>query len=71
MSEQEKIRDFAREMYAQTMQGYAGEMDDWFSYSADVDVNIFQWENEKPRANVYRVVDGNTDTRDLIDDFEV
>ena len=71
MSEQEKIRAFAREMYAQTMQGYAGDMDDWFNYSVDIDVNIFQWEGEKPYANVYRVVGGNTDTRDLIDDFEV
>lgn len=71
MSEQEKIRAFAREMYAQTMQGYAGEMDDWFNYSVDIDVNIFQWEGEKPRANVYQVIDGNIDTMDLIDDFEV
>lgn len=71
MTEQEKIRAFAREMYAQTMAGYSGELDDWFAYSADTDVNIFRWEGEKPYANVYRVVGGNTDTRDLIDDFEV
>ena len=71
MDEQEKIRAYAREMYAQTMQGYAGDLDDWFAYSADIDVNIFQWEGEKPYVNVYRVVNGLTDTRDLIDDFEV
>lgn len=70
MSEQEKIRAFAREVYA-TWLKHKVEIDYWFRYNADTDINIFRWEGEALRANVYRVVGGNTNTMDLIDDFEV
>lgn len=71
MTEQEKIRAFTREVYETTWLKHEGEIDDWTAYNDDIDINIFRWEGEKPYANVYRVVGGNTDTRDLIDDFEV
>ena len=70
MDEQEKIRAFAREMYETQFKPYQCE-DEWYEFNADIDVNIFQWEGEKPYANVYRVVGGITNTKNLIDDFEV
>ena len=70
MDEQEKIRAFAREVYDTQFKPHQCE-DEWYEFNNEIDVNIFQWEGEKPYANVYRVVGGNTDTKNLIDDFEV